>query len=134
MQTKIMAANRREDSFPLTEAADNFFDIRVTNQMNLQQMETLFLELKQKSIEYRDRCESEKVKNQHIKAAFAQMYSEYRKKDDEILKLKRELGEAKAQLVRNQCKMEKMKQHLKSIYSDLIANSADENEHEAAAQ
>lgn len=122
-----MTANQRDESFPLSEAVDNFFDIRVTNQINLQQMEQLFLELKQKSVDYRNRCESEKAKNKHLKAAFATMYSEYNKKDEEIAKLKKELDETKAQMERNRCKIERMKRHLKTIYSDLVANSDDEN-------
>lgn len=130
---KNMAANQREQSAPLSEVADNFFNVRVANQLNLQEMEQLFLELKEKSVDYRNRCESEKAKYKHLKAAFAQMYSEYHKKDEVIAKLKKELGEAKAQLERNRCKKERMKQHLKTIYTDLVANSDDESEQPATA-
>lgn len=131
---KNMAANQRAESFPLSQVTDNFFGIRVANQLNLQQMEKLFLELKQKSVDYRNRCESEKAKNKNLKAAFAKMYSECNKKDEEIAKLKKELGEAKTQMERHQCKVERMKRQLKIMYSDLIANSDGEDEQQAAAQ
>lgn len=125
---KNMAENQRNKSFPLSEAADNFCGIREANQLNLDQMEQLFLELKQKSVDYRNRCECEKAKNKTLKAAFAKMYSEYNKKDDEIAKLKKELDETKAQMERGRCKIERMKRHLKTIYIDLVANSDIEDE------
>lgn len=123
-----MAENQRNESFPLSEAADNFCGIREANQTNLQQMEQLFLELKQKSALYRNRCEFEKAKNKTIKAAFAKMYCEFKKKDDEIAKLKKELNETKAQMERCQCKIERIKRNLKSMYIDLVANSDVEDE------
>lgn len=128
-----MAANQQDQSAPLSEVADNFFNVRLANQLNLQEMEQLFLELKGKSVEYRNSYESEKAKYKTLKAVFAQMYSENNNKKEVIAKLTKELGEAKAQLARNRCKIDRMKQHLKTIYIDLVANSDDESEQPAAA-